>query len=147
MTIFSDQNEPVNFDQLKFENEDQLIEQLSSWKVEFEPLDEIDNEVDPSCFMSEMAKFARQELELKKGERFDLQFRNSGYLFDIAYWVFEFTVSSEPNPLYCLVVRDHPITEFALIEKHQEYQNSDGEIIEVHLSPAHAALLDLLSFD
>lgn len=129
--------EPADLEDPALEDELFRLNRIAHWNVQFDPLEPKDQEVDPKVFIPELLTYLNEALEVKK-KAVQLEFVESGTLFDAAYWVFSFT-HEKHGDFYVMVVRDLPITDLALVEK--TFLLEDGNL--VRWTPAQAALLDL----
>ncbi len=136
-TITTKYGEAVNLEDFNLEDETTRFNQIASWNVEFDPLDEVDQQVDPSIFIAELQTYINEALEVKK-RSIELEFLQAGGLFGAVYWVYNFSHEKHGH-FYAIVARDFPITDLSLMEK--SFHAESGEVIT--FSPAQAALLDL----
>lgn len=136
-TITTLSGEPVDLEEYSLEDESERLRLISSWVVEFDLLEEVDQEVNPSIFIPELQTYINEALEVKK-RSIQLEFLEAGGLFGAVFWVFSFS-SEKHGDFYALVARDYPITDLALMEK--TFVTDSGAVVK--LTPSQAALLDL----
>ena len=117
-----------------------FIKSFLSWRINPEPLDEVDREVDTDLFIEDLEDYVRDVLKIRKKVPLALSFRESGNLFRTTYWIFD--LNYDEQDFYVMLARDLPMTEILMVEK--QLRTPDG--VE-DLSPFQAAAWDLLNPD